>query len=247
MGDPKNERPEHIPKKVMIMFKTVTSQVKPKAFAWSFSRLKNFETCPRKYQQVDVLKAYGENTEQLDWGNAVHKALAENLSKGTPLPVGMEDYKSWRDNIVTEPQDYKLLVEQQLAITIDFKPTKYFANDVWFRAVVDVAKIRGRIALCVDWKTGKIIDDSVQLALTAQCIFAHHPEVEYVRSEYVWLKEDATTGAVLKRSDMMGLWSVLLPRVNQLKHATDTGQYPPKPSGLCRKYCPVTSCEHNGR
>ena len=228
------------------MIKTLTTEVKPKPFAWSFSRLKNYETCPRKYHEVDVLKAHADSTVQLDWGNAVHKALADNLSQDKPLPAGMTDWAHWRDKIVTEPRDYMLLVEQQLAITKDMHPTTWFAKNVWFRAVVDVAKIKGALALCVDWKTGKIIDDSIQLALTAQCIFAHHPDVNYVRSEYVWLKEDATTHAVIKRSDMMGLWASVLPRVAQLEQATETKQFPPKPGGLCRKYCPVTTCEYHG-
>ena len=62
----------------------------PKPFSWSYSRLKNFETCPKRHWHVDINKdAKEEDSEQLQWGNAVHKALADRIAKGTSLPIGM--------------------------------------------------------------------------------------------------------------------------------------------------------------
>ena len=47
-------------------------------------------------------------------------------------------------------------------------------SEPWYRGIADVLKIAGSVALAVDWKTGKVIDDAPQLALLAACIFAHH-------------------------------------------------------------------------
>ena len=98
----------------------------------------------------------------------------------------------------------------------------------------------------LDWKTGKIIEDGSQLALMAQCVFAHHPDVQKIRTEFVWLKEDATTRADFTREDMPKIWNGLLPRVQQLEAAAIAVNYPPKPGPLCRRWCPVTQCPHNG-
>ena len=107
-------------------------------------------------------------------------------------------------------------------------------------------KIAGTVALAVDWKTGKVIDDAPQLALLAACIFAHHPNVMKVRSEFIWLKEDASTRKDFERDEMAGIWKGLWPRIEALKFAHETNTYPAKPGFLCRRYCPVTTCPHHG-
>ncbi|CAB4124824.1 PD-(D/E)XK nuclease superfamily [uncultured Caudovirales phage] len=228
----------------------VTTRSKPKSFAWSYSKLKNYETCPARYYGVDVSKNFKEEEgEALLYGNTLHKALASAISGQAPLPKPFTVFQPWVDKLCgfTNGQDVTLLVEQQLAITKELGPTEWFGRDAWYRGIADVIKIVGQVAVVLDWKTGKIVEDSVQLALMAQCVFAHHPQVEKIRTEFVWLKEDATTRADFAREDMVGVWGGLLPRVEMLKHAHDTVQFPAKPGNLCRKWCPVTSCPHNGK
>jgi hypothetical protein len=231
---------------------------KPKPFSWSYSKLKNYEVCPKRHYNVDVIKAFKEEEgEALQWGNAVHKALAARCSpKQVPLPGTMKGYEKWAAK-VTSPGNGPtpmILVEQQLAIDENFAATEWFDSDAkkaglpipWYRGIADVLKIAGPVALAIDWKTGKIIDDAPQLALLAACIFAHHPTVQKVRSEFIWLKEDAKTRQDIGRADMPAIWNGLWPRIEQLKHAHETLNYPPKPGYLCRRYCPVTSCPHHG-
>ena len=223
----------------------VTTRNKPKSFAWSYSKLKNFETCPKRYFHVDVERSIKEEEgESLLWGNAVHKALAERVEKNTPLPKGMEPYEKWAERMQTGGG--KILVEQKLAINADFGPESWFSDNAWFRGIGDVIKIVGPVALVADYKTGKILEDGSQLALMAACVFAHHPDVQKIRSEFIWLKEDATTRADFARTDMPNVWRGILPRVETLKVAHDTLSFPPKPGGLCRKFCPVSQCPHHG-
>lgn len=218
-----------------------------KPFAFSYSKLKNYETCPQRHYQVDVLKNFNDESEALTHGNNVHKALADYVSKGTDLGPFLE-YKSWADRVKGGQYD-QLLVEQQYAIKADFSPTSWFGKEAWYRGIADVVKIAGggTVALAVDWKTGKITEDSVQLALMAQCLFSHFPKLQFVRTEFVWLKEDATTREDFQRSDMEKLWVGLMPRVLALKEAYETKAYPPKPGFLCQRYCPVKSCDYNGK
>jgi hypothetical protein len=220
---------------------------KPKAFTWSYSRLKNFETCPKRHWHLDIARdVKEEESEQLTWGNYVHKALADRISKGTPLPRGCEVYDEWCSKILKGSEEAQILVEQKLAITKDFKPCGYFDKNVWFRSVGDVVKINGNVALIADWKTGRILEDGCQLALAAQCVFAHYPSVHAVRSEFIWLKEDATTTQIFRRDDMPGVWNAIFPRIRSLEKAAEELNYPAKPGGLCRRYCPVTQCPHHG-
>lgn len=217
-----------------------------KPFAWSFSKLKNFETCPKRYHEIDVLKNVKEpESDQLAWGNRVHAALAATLGKGVPLPDEMKAYQSWVDKVAAGPG--KLYVEQKYAITRDFKPTSYFAPDVWYRGIGDVVRIDGPVGLVLDWKTGAIKIDSVQLMLMAQCLFSYFPTLQKVRSEYIWLQEDTNTPEIFTRQDLANAWVGLLDRVQTLEDAGKTLSYPPKPSGLCRRHCPVNSCPYWGK
>lgn len=223
----------------------------PKPFTWSYSRLKNFEACPKKHWHVDIAKdAKEDESEQLVWGNAVHAALAKRIASAEPLSKPMAKYEDWCKKIVGPvwplPSEVTLLVEQKLAITKQFGKCGYFDDDVWYRAVGDVIKLVGPVALALDWKTGKIVEDSQQLALLAACVFAHYPQVQRVRSQFIWLKEDAETREDFTRESMVQMWKNLWPRIASLENAHNSLTYPPKPGGLCKRWCPVKQCPHWG-
>lgn len=215
-----------------------------KEWSWSYSKLKNFEVCPKRMYEVDILKSYVEPEDPngpLAWGNRVHDALAKAI-KGPDhtLPSEMHDYQVWVDRVLKGPGT--LYVEQKYAIDRQFQKTEYFAKNVWYRGIGDVVRIDRDIALVLDWKTGKILEDSVQLMLMSQCIFSHFPQVNHVRSEFVWLKDDCTSPELFSRQEVADQWVGLLDRVNGLEQASKDLNYPPKPGRLCRSYCPVASC-----
>lgn len=222
---------------------------KKKAYAWSYSKLKNFETCPKRHYEIDIAKNYSEEedtdpTSPLNWGNRVHKELAA-ACQGAALPAEMAMYQHWVDRVRAGPG--KLLVEQKFAINKDFQKTTYFAPDVWYRGIGDIVRIAGPVALVLDWKTGKILVDSIQLMLMAQCIFSAYPEIQKVRSEFVWLKDDCTSPEVFTRREVADEWTGLIQRVRLLEAADATQNYPPKPNKLCRQWCLVTGCIHHGK
>lgn len=160
------------------------------------------------------------------------------------LPFALKHFEPLAERLEKVPG--KMLVEQKYAINEGLQATGYFESNAWFRAIGDTVVLNPPVALAVDFKTGKVIDDSQQLALLSACIFAHYPDVHAVRSEYWWLREDAVTRADFKRSEMLGVWKGVWPRIEQLKLAYETANYPPKQGGLCKRYCPVTTCEYHG-
>lgn len=217
-----------------------------KPFTWSYSRLKNFEACPKKHFEVDIQKSIKEEeSDQLAWGNFVHAGFEKALGpERKALPQSMAMYQPWVDKVLAGDGD--IYVEQKLALTKDFGACGYFDAVVWFRSKGDVVKVKGSVARIIDWKTGKIVEDSCQLALAAACVFAKFPEVKKVRSTFAWLKENAETNEDFTPADMPALWKGLWPRIEALEHAHRTTTYMAKPGGLCRSWCPVTSCPHHG-
>lgn len=235
------------------MFQTTTvySNGAPvrKAFAWSYSRLKNYRACPKKHFHVDIKKDCAEEQgPQLEWGNAVHSAMAGRVLEGKPLPVTMREFEPEAARVAgNNPPGTVVLVEQDMAIKDDFTPAGYFERGVWYRAKCDVVKIWQDVGVAIDWKTGKINEDSEQLALMAQCVFSKYPQVQVVRTEYVWLGNNARTTLNLTREHLKQLWAKLLPEVQAYEQACTNEIFPPKPGGLCKRFCPVTSCQYHGK
>lgn len=226
------------------------SKVFGKPFAWSYSKLKNFETCGKRHLQIDLLRAWKEeDSESLTYGNQLHDAIAKRLKDRTPLPLGMGHLEEWARKIEAAAGSDPIHTELKLAIRRDFGACGYFDRPAWYRGIADALVVKGPVAIAFDWKTGRIVEDSVQLGLMAACIFAHQPQVQAVRTEFVWLKEDTTTRRDFRRSEMVTFWNELLPRVSALEAAfvaATEAAYPARRSGLCRLYCPVKACEHNG-
>lgn len=238
-----------------------------KSWNWSYSKLKNYETCPRRHYEIDVAKNYVEKKEPggpLDWGDKVHDAMKRALTGQAPvapdgsgivvgapgtLPPEMSSYQPWIERVKRGPGT--LLVEQKYAITADFKATQYFANNVWLRSIGDVVRVHGDVGLTIDWKTGRRKEDSVQLLLVAQCLFSFYPLLKVVRSEFVWLQEDSfeegRSTEIVTRQSLALAWVGILDRVAALEEANKALAFPPKPGALCQKYCAVTSCPFHGK
>lgn len=216
-----------------------------KPFSWSYTALKNFETCQRRHDLVDKKKRYTEDeSEQLRWGNAFHNAMGKAIGQGTPLPNTMQHYQSYVDTAKRYAQQAPVATELKLAFTRGFTPCAFFDNAAWFRGVIDVLFRGKRAAVMWDWKTGKIVEDAVQLALFAQMLFCHFEELEEITTSYIWIGNDCLTTEKFTRPDMTSLWLNLMPRVKAMEEAYYSQKYDPNPSGICKKYCPVKECEY---
>lgn len=216
-----------------------------KPFTWSYSAVKAYENCPKRHWHLAVAKDYVEPpSPALEEGNALHQAFDQRIRKGKALPVAYAVYEPVLAKIINAPGE--TFSETKLAVTKDLRPTTYFAPDVWFRVVVDAGKINGDLASIFDWKTGRPQEDSVQLAVMAGAIFAHMPAIQRVKAALVFLGHRQNVIEHYTREGMAEHWAGILPRVTALEQAHLTGTFPPKPSGLCRRYCPVKACVHHG-
>lgn len=216
--------------------------------AWSLSALNNFETCPRKYHETAVLKRFKEpEGEALVWGNRVHKAFEDYYRNGKPFPKGMERYKQIADRFLGAIDWDVVEAERKFAMNRNLDETAYFARDVWVRGLADVLLIKGDTALVLDWKTGKRKFDDDQLALLAAMVFRGYPSVTKVRAAFVWLADgDAVDQHFYSRDEQQALWSRFTGRVKKFDEAFKADDFPPNPSGLCRRHCPVKTCEYHG-
>lgn len=219
-----------------------------KAIAWSYSRLTNYEQCPKKFWHMSAAPKSERITEPpseaMRYGNEVHKAIEERISKDKEFPLHLTHLEP----IIAKFADAggEKLVEQQLALNYNMRPTGWFDSDVWCRSIIDFAAVNGDHALVVDWKTGKMGDDFTQQKVAAAMFFIFFPDVQTVDMMYYWLKDKKATTESLKREDAKHVWAAMMKRVKKYVRAHEEMDFPPRQSGLCKRHCPVKSCPYNG-
>jgi len=206
--------------------------------AWSISRLGVFENCKRKYHHIHVLKDVTEDfsNEHAKYGKEAHKALERRVGDSIPLSNRFKQLEPVAAKIAAAKG--KAFVEMQLCVNEKLQPTGWLDADAYCRAILDIMKVNGHIAWIGDYKTGKMKDDTDQLMLNALVTFAHFPDVDTVTSSFIWLKDDVVTKDVFHRKDEADLWSEILPRAQRIAASFDSGDWNPRPNGLCG-YCPV--------
>lgn len=218
---------------------------------WSFSSLTSFETCPKRYAHIKVYRDVVDvSGEEANWGKIVHKHLEDRIAHGTCLPVSLEPYEKLVAPIV-KSTGTTILAEQQLAVDNRLQPVKWDDPAAWCRGIVDLGVLSPNKskAVLLDWKTGKRKTDTDQLKLFAGLAFSHYASINVVRTGFVWLKEGKTDIETFERKDVPVIWQGFDPRVKRMERAYVDNKFPPKPSGLCRKHCPVpkSKCEFSGR
>ncbi len=211
--------------------------------AWTYSQLDTFETCPRKFYHLKVKRDIVEPpTVHTEWGTRVHTAFEDFIKDGVMLPEGMDQWQKLAFKLAALPG--KKLCEMEYALDRNFQPTAW--KGAWTRGIADLVVIHGKNAVVADYKTGKR-KPTEQLDLYANYVFAHHPEVEKVTTGFIWLKEKKIDWKPVQRTEVPIIWQGFVPRVAKLESAYERDKWPAKTSGLCKAWCPVLSCEFNGR
>lgn len=216
-----------------------------KLVAISYSRLNSYEECPRKFDALSVSKTVKETpSEQTNYGTEVHLAFAEYFKSGKPLPLHLQQYQKYLTAIKQFPGTF--IVEQKLAINAQYEATGWFDADVYCRIISDLTILNGDSGVTFDWKTGKVKPGFDQLRLSSAVLFLLVPELKRITHAYFWLKEKKATRETMHREEMPQVWTDLMPLIARYQQAHADKYFPPRPNYLCKKYCPVKTCQYNG-
>ena len=207
--------------------------------AHSFSAIKLYENCPKRYYHQRVTKEVQDTGgEASKYGERIHEFLEQRLVNNTPLPVEAEKYEVICKTVENMAKGGELHAERQLTLTENLTPTSWFAGDAWLRSILDVLILKGDTAVVVDWKTGKRRPDFTQLEMFALQVWKHFPEVVTIKTSFVWLKDMAMDSEEFSREQSDEMWGSLLSRINRIYQSAEHENWPAKPSGLCR-FCPA--------
>lgn len=218
--------------------------------ALSYSRLSTFEQCESKFDHLYVSRTVKDSDNEFTiYGNRVHGALEEygrEVDRGVAVATDMlsdgEKYAEiakfipCANTILKQPG--KKYFELRMSIKADRTPCEWNDPDVWLRGIADILVINGDTAFVGDWKTGKVRDNPVQLKLFACMVMALFPDVNIVKTAFIWLVYNEITGDRFTRAMLPDLWATLDPRLAAVQQAVDLGVFRTKPSGLCN-WCPA--------
>jgi hypothetical protein len=209
---------------------------------WSFSGLKDFIGCPKRYQEVKVLKNFEQKfNEAAQYGNKVHEALEKYVKEGTELPLNYQQFKAWADALIQLPG--QKLTEHRMALTVDRQPCTWAAKDMWVRGIADLLIIDGEHARVIDYKTGsERYPEPKQLKLMALLVFSHYPEVKKVSGALMFIMKNVIIDEEYTRDMIDELWTAFTPDLERLSQAYENNVWPANPSALCR-FCPVNTCQ----
>lgn len=217
---------------------------------WSFSKAKAFETCPKQFYHEKILREYPvEETEAMRYGTDFHKACEDYIGADVPLPPKFDFIKATLDAL-NNKRGVKVC-EKKLGLTADLKPCDFFDDKVWFRGIADliIVDVLGEVAWVIDYKTGRSSKyaDKGQLELMALSVFAHYPQVKKVRAGLLFVVANSLVKAEYEIDQSASLWRKWLGIYGRMEKAFETDVWNPRPSGLCKRHCPVVECPHNGK
>ena len=198
--------------------------------AWSYSSIKTFDQCPKKYYHLKVAKDVTEpQSEAMLFGNEIHKIAENYVSKGAPVPEKYKQIEAALESV--RNIEGEKLCENKLGLTQDLKPCGFFDKNVWWRGIADLIILQGDTALTVDYKTGKSSKyaDLKQLEILSLAIFKHYPEVKRVKAGLMFLFADALVKAEYLADKQSDLWIPWVSDVGQLEASIKNQVWNAKP------------------
>lgn len=220
---------------------------------WSYSSKKSFETCPHRYFRERVAKdVKSEQGEAAIYGTDLHAAAEFYVRDGTPLPEKFAFLQPTMDMVTSWPGEKHC--ELKLGLTEDLHPCDFFGKNVWWRGVADLVVMSpcGTKARLIDYKTGKNSKyvDMEQLDLLSAALFLHYPKLTTIRAGLLFVILNEMVPQKPKEYTFMtqrSAWVEPRHTIKRIEVALDTGVWNKNKTGLCKNYCPVFDCEHNGR
>ena len=214
---------------------------------WSFSSLKTFQQCPKKYYHLKVAKDVVDKPHEAAlYGSSVHKAAEEHVRDGKPIPKKYDYMEPILESLMQIPGDR--YCELELGLTQELKPCEFKAPNVWWHGIVDLLIVDSEsgVAHMVDYKTSKNARyaDTKQLDLMALGVFAHFPKINKVKSALLFVVSNEFVQKVHEREAQNEYIEPIRTDLARLNKALDTGVWNAVTGPLC-KFCPVKQCEHN--
>ena len=211
------------------------------------SALNLYDSCPRRFFHerilCDIDPTVTTDTSAADRGRDVHEQFEKAALGEQPWPESYPLVEEWYREVI---QSYPTVaVERKLALNEDFKPTGFDFSDARLRGIADLILWDGAVGAMrvVDYKTGKrrMTGATLQMKFYALACLLHSDRVKTVTTDLYWVGLNTHDAKTYTRKDIPDLIAYFKVACARVENAVE---FPARPGGLCKGFCPVSACEH---
>jgi len=137
-------------------------------------------------------------------------------------------------------------VEHKLAFDRNWQPCEFFAADAYFRMVVDFHFRQGELAVVLDWKSNRVVPETVKKDLQLRTYGwglkrTVYPEVQEILLRLHFLRYSKEREVLLEPQDLEGVPEILNGRINIIEQDQDYNTTPGSFCGFCglTAHCPA--------
>lgn len=215
--------------------------------AWSYSSLKTFQQCPKKYYHLKVAKDIKDDgSEATIYGKELHKVAEDYIKHGTPIPPQFAFIQKTVDALKAIPGEKHTEIE----LGVSNKGGKlsacgFFDKDAWYRGIADLLIINGDEGYLVDYKSSKNAKyaDLKQLDLLAAAVFTHFPEIKSLKSALIFVVSNEFVNKEHSSHHRLAYFEHVRFDLERLEKAMETGVWNAVSGPLCG-WCPVKTCQN---
>lgn len=237
----------------------------------SYSKINDFNTCPKKYQLIHIDKKLPEEKQNIysAFGTAIHYAIEQTINKDFDLDLTITYFKNKFDELFDEipltksqlifKEEWYYKGKQMLTYFYNniydvvkegvIETEKYFSyeidKDIFLNGLIDIIfKNEKKEIELWDWKTGKKMPkkDNFQLRIYALCYYKLFGEVPS-NIRYIFLKNNTENQTCVNVDILEHTKEELLKIIQEIKQKTEQNDFDRKINKSCM-YCSVRKfCE----
>lgn len=218
-------------------------------YPWSYSSIKTFEQCPKKYYHTKVAKDFvDKGGVAARYGGDVHKAAEDFFRDGVPIPEKYNKFTPVFTKLLTLPGDFYPEYEmglRRIEALDKYETCDFHDADCWYRGIADLLIVNGQKGRLIDFKTGKNARyaDVKQLDMMAAAAFVHFPALEELHSALLFIVSDEIVQKIHHRRRFNDYVNTFEGSLARLEVAKQKDVWNPSSGPLCR-FCPVQTCAY---
>ncbi|MFZ5451287.1 MAG: PD-(D/E)XK nuclease family protein [Thermodesulfobacteriota bacterium] len=237
-----------------------------KTTQYSFSRLDLYEKCPWAYKKVILEGVPRVSNEAMVTGKTVHALIADYLlrlislkqqtdwewaERAAPKDASPDVLQIWQRfyNSFILPAALEFFgVEHKLAFNRDWQPCEFSSMDAYFRMIVDFHFRQGELAVVLDWKSNRVVPETVEKDLQLRTYGwglkqVAYPDAEEILLRLHFLRYAKEREVFLEPQDLESVPEILADKIKTIEEDQDYDPTPGSFCGLCgiTAHCPVMS------
>jgi len=215
--------------------------------AWSYSSLKTFQQCPKKYYHLKVAKdVKDDGSEATIYGKELHKVAENYVRDNVPIPERFKFIQKTVDALKNIPGEKHTEIELGVTNTGGkLSACGFYDKNAWYRGIADLLIINGDEGYLVDYKSSKNAKyaDLKQLDLLAAAVFIHFPDIKSLKSALIFVVSNEFVNKEHSSQHKLAYFEHVRFDLERLEVAMKTGVWNAVSSPLCG-WCPVKTCQN---